>query len=309
MPPSPLSPRGILSRPVLAAGAAALSCILGGSGFVFMRLLVAETEPVTVAFMRNGLGAAIILTVCVLTVRLRMPWRDLLAVALIGMMMLGAFHWLASIALQFTTSGRAAIVTTSMPFMTLAIGAALGFERPTRQKVGGLVLAAMGVAWALWDAASSQPGAWRGDLLMLLAAFIGAGAAVFAGRYLRRYPTMLVLAAGLTPAALMLGLGALVTGAPLVPATLSPQGWATVLWLGTATGAGSYFLWYWALRHTTPTLVAVTVTLNPVTALTLGLLLLGEALTAGLIGGLALVVAGIIIANRPPRAPAAQASA
>ncbi|MBM3558316.1 MAG: DMT family transporter [Alphaproteobacteria bacterium] len=298
----------LLSLPVLAAGAAALACILGGSGFVFMRLLVGETEPVTVALLRNGLGAAIILVVTLVFARARIPWRDLLAVVAIGIALLGVFHWLATIALQFTTSGRAAIVTTSMPFMTLAVGAALGLERPTAQKIGGLALAAAGVTWALWDDAGGHPGAWRGDLLMLLAALIGATASVFAARYVRRYPPMLVVAAGLTPAALMLALGALATGAPLVPAQLSPEGWAAVVWLGTASSAGSYFLWYWALRHTTPTLVAVTVTLNPVTALTLGLLLLGEALTAGLVGGLVLVVAGIVVANRPSRLPAAQAA-
>ena len=286
-----------------------MACILGGSGFVFMRLLVGETEPVTVALLRNGLGAAIVLAVALVFVRVRMPWHDLAAVAVIGMLLFGVFHWLATIALQFTTAGRAAIVTTTMPFMTLAVGAAMGSERPSAQKLGGLTLAAAGVAWALWDDTGGQAGAWRGDLLMLLAAFVGAVASVFAARYVRRYPPMLVVAAGLTPAALMLGLGALATGAPLLPASLSPQGWAAVIWLGTASAAGSYFLWYWALRHTTPTLVAVTVTLNPVTALTLGLLLLGEALTAGLVGGLVLVVAGIVVANRPSRPSAAKAAA
>ncbi|MGE0254690.1 MAG: DMT family transporter [Alphaproteobacteria bacterium] len=309
MSSTPPSARPFLPRPALATGAAAMACILGGSGFVFMRLLVGETEPVTVALMRNGLGAAIVLVVVALFVRVRMPWRDLLAVAAIGLALLGVFHWLATIALQFTTSGRAAIVTTSMPFMTLAVGAVLGLERPTVQKIGGLALAAGGVTWALWDDAGGHPGAWRGDLLMLLAALIGATASVFAARYVRRYPPMLVVAAGLTPAALMLALGALATGAPLVPAHLSTEGWAAVVWLGTASSAGSYFLWYWALRHTTPTLVAVTVSLNPVTALTLGLLLLGEALTTGLVGGLALVIAGIVVANRPAAAVAAKAPA
>ncbi len=45
---------------VWAALAACLSTSLGGSSFVAMRFLVTETEPTTIAFLRNA-GAALVL--------------------------------------------------------------------------------------------------------------------------------------------------------------------------------------------------------------------------------------------------------
>jgi drug/metabolite transporter (DMT)-like permease len=59
----------------------------------------------------------------------------------------------------------------------------------------------------------------------------------------------------------------------------------------------SYTLWLWALRHTTPTLVAAALPMNPLMALLLGAVLLGEEVTAEMIAGFVLVIVGIIIAN------------
>ena len=55
------------------------------------------------------------------------------------------------------------------------------------------------------------------------------------------------------------------------------------------------------IRYTTPTRVAVTVTLNPVASMVLAALLLGEAVTPRLMLGLVAVIAGIALANWPVR--------
>jgi drug/metabolite transporter (DMT)-like permease len=59
----------------------------------------------------------------------------------------------------------------------------------------------------------------------------------------------------------------------------------------------SYTLWLWALRHTTPTLVAVALPMNPLMALIWGAVLLGEQITPAILVGFALVIAGIAVTN------------
>jgi len=59
----------------------------------------------------------------------------------------------------------------------------------------------------------------------------------------------------------------------------------------------SYTLWLWALRHTTPTLVAVSLPMNPLMALIWGAVLLDEEVTVTMIIGFILVIAGIAITN------------
>ena len=71
---------------------------------------------------------------------------------------------------------------------------------------------------------------------------------------------------------------------------------AALLYLGIAGGAVAFFLWAVALARTTPTRVAISVTINPLVAALVGALLLSEAVTANLLIGLGLVLTGICVA-------------
>lgn len=288
---------------------AALSCALGGSGFVAMRILVAETEPITVSWLRNGIGAVILVTAMLVLTRVRVAWRDLLGMSLIGLAFFAIFQWLMAWALQYTTSGRASIAVTFMPFMTLAVATVLGIERPTPRKLAGLALATGGVVLALWQQAGE--GAWRGDAAVLLCGAIGGATAVWIARYVQRYPPLVVVAISSIAASAFLLVGGMATGASMPVPDLSTTGWLAALWLGAACAAACFYLWYWALRYAEPTLVAVSIALNPVTTFALGAVLLGEAVTPAMILGTAAIVTGIVVANwrrgvRPSVARAAQ---
>lgn len=74
-----------------------------------------------------------------------------------------------------------------------------------------------------------------------------------------------------------------------------------MLFIGVSSGIG-YFLWLWALRHTTPTRVTVFLALGPVTAAVLGVLFLGEPLTLRLGVAVAIATAGLWLALRSPGA-------
>jgi drug/metabolite transporter (DMT)-like permease len=71
-----------------------------------------------------------------------------------------------------------------------------------------------------------------------------------------------------------------------------------VLFLGTLGGAVGFGLWGYALRRSTPSRVAVFLALNPITAISLGVLLLGEPLTLRLVLALVAVLSGIQLATR-----------
>ncbi len=53
----------------------------------------------------------------------------------------------------------------------------------------------------------------------------------------------------------------------------------------------------WALRWLPPTTTVLYLTLNPITAMVLGIALLGEKLTPELVAGMVLVLVGIVIGS------------
>src|SRR5947209_8244396 len=73
--------------------------------------------------------------------------------------------------------------------------------------------------------------------------------------------------------------------------------WIAVLYLGVFGGAAAFFLWVLALRMTTPTRVANTMTINPIAASLLAAVLVHEPIGWNLVIGLIAVVAGIWLAS------------
>ncbi len=289
---------------ILAALSACLSTALGGSAFVAMRFLVTETDPVTVAFLRNVI-AAIILTAIALVVIRRWPSpRELLILGFMGAIFFGGLQFIFANALTYTTSSRGALAYMTSPFLTLLIAAAFRIERPTTQKFVGIVLATLGVVVALGQSAGAPPDAWIGDGLVLIGALITAVYGVWSNRWLRRHPPLVAVVSGVVPGSAFLYVVAFATDAPAFTPELSRAGWMAVAYLGIGAAAISYTLWLWALRHTTPTLVAVALPMNPLMALIWGALLLDEQITVAILGGFALVIAGIAVTNWPRKSMA-----
>jgi drug/metabolite transporter (DMT)-like permease len=84
-----------------------------------------------------------------------------------------------------------------------------------------------------------------------------------------------------------------------------PPQWLSALYLGALGSALTFYLWAFALERTTPTRVAISVTVNPVAASLVGATLLGEPLRWNLVAGIVTVFIGIWIATTQSRAKTA----
>jgi drug/metabolite transporter (DMT)-like permease len=76
-----------------------------------------------------------------------------------------------------------------------------------------------------------------------------------------------------------------------------PPQWLAVIYLGLFGSALTFYLWAFALSRTTPTRVAISVTINPITAALVGAVLLDEPIRWNLVTGLMAVLLGISIAS------------
>lgn len=59
-------------------------------------------------------------------------------------------------------------------------------------------------------------------------------------------------------------------------------------------------MWLWSLKHMAPTNATVFQGLGPVTAALLGVVLLGEPVSFGLLAGIVCLIAGLWVALRAP---------
>ncbi|MFL5806305.1 MAG: DMT family transporter, partial [Roseiflexaceae bacterium] len=197
-------------------------------------------------------------------------------------------------------SARAALIFATLPLLTMLLAAALGHERITWAKALGVLLTIVGVGLALGERAA-QPGrpftGWIGELAVLASAASAAACSVLYRPYLRKYPTLPISAFAMLASVLFLALFAAGEGFFSAPPHFTAGGWLAVGFIGVNSGIG-YYLWLWALNHTTATNVTVFLALSPVTATVLGALVLAEPISALSLVGLVCVALGVWLAHR-----------
>ncbi len=115
------------------------------------------------------------------------------------------------------------------------------------------------------------------------------------------------LCVGMGAGALALIIAGVATGRVEVLSSFNAAQWTAGLYLGIGGGAAAFILWVMALQRTTPTLVANTMTVNPIAAGLLATQLVGEPITLNLVLGLIAVFAGIWIATTQGKTPPAPA--
>lgn len=91
--------------------------------------------------------------------------------------------------------------------------------------------------------------------------------------------------------------------ATLPSAALPPATWAGVAYIALLPTALGYFLATWAVRRSSPTLVAAYTTLQPLLSALLAVVFLGEVLGWRQGVGFVLIVAGLFGVSRPPSSP------
>jgi drug/metabolite transporter (DMT)-like permease len=209
---------------------------------------------------------------------------------------------LFNLALEHTTAACGALALSILPLMTMAVGAALGVERLDARKTAGVLTAMAGVALALVAGLSDAPaGAWRGDVIMIGATVCMALYNAWSRPYIARSSPLAFVTAAMGAGATCMALLASSSGGLAAAWSLGWLQWGAVFYLGAVGAALTFFLWVFALARTTPTRVANTITLNPVTASIVAALLLGEPIGINLVVGVAAVFAGIWIASTDRR--------
>jgi drug/metabolite transporter (DMT)-like permease len=288
----------------------AIASILTGTALVATRFVVSQADGLTIATLRYVLAAACLLPLAPSFRRFDIARSDVPPILALGVLYFGLFPWCISAAMQYTTASEGAIVLASTPAMTLLIGILRGSESWSVYKGFGVAFAVLGAAVAyegtdLGLAANVS----LGNALMVLATVSGAVYTVYSKPFVAKYSpltvTSIAMAAGAVALSLVWLFGDRAIGAP----RLDAPGWLAILYVGIAGGALSFFLYAWALGRAAPTTVMILLPLNPIAALVVGSLWLGEPLGLGLIGGLLLVIIGVILVVRPsdglaaPRGP------
>lgn len=280
---------GRADRRVLLAFAG--SIVLAGSNIVAVRFSNRELPPFWGAGIRFVVAGA--LMICLARI-LRLPLprgRAFGGAASYGLLSFfvayATFYWGA----QEVPAGVASVIMGSVPLLTMLLALALGTERFRLQGLVGALLAAAGIA-----AISAEPPGGSLPILPLVAIAVAATAAAGSGILVKglreSHPVTTNAVAMTTGAMCLLATSAVAGETPTLPS--SPSVWIALIYLGIATPV-LFVLFVYILQRWPASTASYQFVLFPLVAIGLGALLLDEPVSASLLVGAPLVLAGVYV--------------
>lgn len=275
-----------------------LSLIWGGS-FFFIKILVHDFGPWTIAFLRSSFGlvtiAAIMLVLRKPFALGKIPWASMAVMALVNT----AIPW-AIIGFSETslTSGMASVLNATTPLWTMIVGI-IFFQAATnrRQWLG------MGVAFlGLLVLCGINPVSFvsvdlTGLACMMAATFCYGLGSQLSKRLLKGLSMYQITFGTLLCSTLSSGAMAFSVERISFPLIAAPINIAVLIGLGVFGSGIAYILFYFMVQKGSPEFATMVTYLVPASAIIWGYTVLKEELHWSLLTGLALILGGVFLAN------------
>ncbi len=234
--------------------------------------------------------------------RIKLPPRDLLYCFLLGTLGVAVSNYFYYVAIQRTNVAIAIIVQYTAPVWVLVYVVMRGQQKLSLQKVAAVALALAGIVLVIGIGGFTHTGQAHGldsygVIAALLASFSFAFYNVAGHRILSRYDRWRVLVWTLAAAAAFW----LVVNPPwkVVAAHYAAAQWMFLFVFSMLSVLGAFSLYFLGLQYLEPTRAIIASCLEPVFSILLAALLLGEVLRPTQTLGILLVLAAIVIVQRP----------
>ena len=280
-----------------------LSVLWGGS-FFFTEVALVELPPFTVVFGRVGFAAmALLMLMRAFGHRIPLDWRLLRAFLVMGVLNnlipFGLIVWGQTL----MASGLAAILNATTPLFSVVLAHFLTHdEKLTVPRLLGVLFGLGGVAVMVGGDALSGLGF---DVVARLAVLGAALSYAVAGIYGRRFkdtPPLVTAAGQVTATTVLLLPIMLAVDRPWNLATPSPTTWGAIAALALLSTAAAYMIYFRILAAAGATNLLLVTLLIPVSAILLGVTILGERLEPQQFAGMALIGVGLAAIDGRPLA-------
>ena len=278
----------------------ALSTMWGAS-FLFVRIAIVEIPPLTLAWLRVAIAAAI-LFVLVRLLGDRTPFRRLwLAFAVMGLFNNAIPFSLFAWAQMHIPSGLASILNATTPLFTVLIAHfATVDDKLTPARAVGLLAGFAGVVIMIGPDMLLEIGSHVAAQLACLLAALSYGIAGSYGRRFRGEKPLVVATGQLLGSSILLAPVAFLTDQPWLLQAPSPKAIAAIVAMAALSTALGYVIFFRILDRAGATNVMLGNFLIPLSAILLGALFLDERMEPRHFAGMAAIALGLAAIDGRP---------
>lgn len=273
-----------------------LLSILWGGSFFFNGVVLKELPPFTLVLLRVALAALMLLPL-LRFYRIRFPiglagWKPFIAIGLFNNVL--PFS-LIVVGQTYIPSGLASILNATTPLFTVAVMTAAGEEKLQARRIAGVIVGLIGVIILHGDGLGLERGQGLGILLCLLAALSYGVSALVARRLPSEVPPLGAATFQMLVSAAMMIVVAGVVERPWRLPMPGATTWFAVIGLAALSTALAYIVFFQILRRSGATNVMLVTLLIPVTAILLGVLVLGEMISLRDIAGVLVIGSALLL--------------
>lgn len=286
-----------MSRRFLVIGAFAAIYLLWGSTYFAITLGLKSIPPFLLMALRSFCGGIVLLAMSGRQIA-RTSFRAWLSASLCGLLFFVGCHGVLAFAQQSVPSGVAAIVLATIPFWILLIDLLLpGDPRPGPLALLALVPDFLGVGLVAWQNLE-QAGISILPVVWLLAAALSWSVGTVLSRRMSNQASAILLSG------MQLSIGGTVLFAiswltgeieGFRPSDVSMTSLVATLWLIISGSVIGFVAYNWLLENVSTSLVSTYTFVNPVIAVLLGTVVLGEPFSRMMLVGAGLVIISVIV--------------
>ncbi|WP_246609068.1 EamA family transporter [Nonomuraea rhizosphaerae] len=292
--------------PLMIWSALVIVYVVWGSTYLGIRITIETVPPLISGTLRFAVAALLLGGFLVARkgwAVFRMTRRQFLGASVAGLLLLTGGNGMVSVAEQYISSGLAALLVASVPLWLVVFRIAVR-DRPLLMSLAGVLVGFCGVA-ALSLNGGGGASSTTGIVVILLASlswsvgsFLSARISMPADPFAASTIEMMVGGLGL----LVLSLS---VGERLDLAAVSGRSWAGLAYLVLVGSLIGFTAYTWLLGNAPISLVSTYAYVNPVVAVLLGVLVVGEHVTTQILIGGAVIVLGVALVVSTERRPRA----
>lgn len=271
-----------------------------GIPYLFIRVAVADLDPLIVAFGRTAIGGLLLVPLAIRKRAFRplLPhWRILLIYT--GVEIIGPWVLLGHAETRLNSSTTGLIIAV-VPIVAAIILTVMGLDRLDARRIAGLVIGLAGVGLLVGLDVRLDDLVAIGQLLLVVLGY--AIGPIIISRRLADLPSL-----GVVTVSLLIAAAAYAPFTPLVwPDHWTAPAVGSVVVLAVICTATAFLVMFALIAEAGPARMTLITYVNPAVAILLGAIVLGEPLTIGLAIGFPLVILGSVLGTwrSTPRTPA-----
>ncbi len=276
----------------------AILYVVWGSTYLFIRLVVDELPPFAPASVRFVAAGLVMGLLALWRDKARPTARQVFDNAIVGVLLLGFGNGIVMWAETKLPSSITALLVATVPlWITLLEGLAPG----GRFTVRGFASTAVGLAGVaiLARPGGGEPTSLTAALGLMLGGFSWSLGALYTKTRVNKAPLFTSSALQMLAGGLALAVESLIAGEDWSRfAAASATAWGALLYLAIFGSIVGFTTFAYCLKQPPASTVGTYAYVNPVVALFLGVIFLGESLSSGVIVGATLILGAVVLATR-----------